>query len=161
SQDAHRAALDYVLAESRKVAGPGAAGIDRGGHARPAAEILRVDAERGAAPVHVGMQIDQSRGDDVAGYVADIGFGIGAQSRADARHLAVRERDVGHGVELLRRIDHAAAAQDEVVTRGRILQPRRASVAINLSACSAGSCPSPCAAGRAGYRSSADISMAR
>jgi hypothetical protein len=55
SEDAHRAALDHVLAEARKVAGPGAAGIDGGGHARPAAEIFRVDAERGPAPVDVGM----------------------------------------------------------------------------------------------------------
>jgi len=80
------------------------------------------------------MQIDQSRGDDVAGYVADVGFGVGAQSRPDARHLAVREGDVGHRVELLRGIDHAAAAQDEIVAHGRTLRPRRARVAINPSA---------------------------
>src|SRR5262249_28932957 len=64
SEDAHRAALNHVLAESRKVAGPGAAGIDGGGHARPAAEIFRVDAERGPAPVDVGMYIDETWGDD-------------------------------------------------------------------------------------------------
>jgi hypothetical protein len=67
----------------------------------------------------------------VAGYVADVGLGVGAQSRANARHLAIREGDVGHGVELLRGIDHAAAAQDEIVTHGRVLHPRRASADIN------------------------------
>ena len=134
SQDAHLAALDHMLAESGKVAGTGAAGIDGGGDARPAAEIFRVDAERGPAPIDVGVQIDQSRGDDAAGYVVDVGLGVGAQSRADARHLAVREGDVGHDVEFLGGIDDAATAQDEIVAHSRTLRTRRARVAINPSA---------------------------
>src|SRR6266446_7456112 len=92
SEDAHLAALDHMLAESREIAGSGAPGIDRGGHARAAAEIFGVDPERGPAPVNVGVQVDESRGDDKAGYIADIGCGIGTQRGADARHLALRTR---------------------------------------------------------------------
>src|SRR5919201_1716297 len=44
-EDAHFAALDHVLAKSGEIAGPGAAGIDRRGHARAAAEIFGVDAK--------------------------------------------------------------------------------------------------------------------
>ena len=124
-EDAHLAALDHVFAESRKVAGPGTTGIDRSGDARAAAKIFGVDAERGAAPVDVGVQVDEARGDDKAGYIADVGFGIGAQRGPDARHLAPGEGDVGHRVELLRRIDHAAAAQDEIIGHRRILRARR------------------------------------
>ncbi len=65
-KDAHLAALDHMLAEPRKVAGAGAAGIDCGRDAGAAAEILGVDAERGAAPVDMGVQIDQSRCDNAA-----------------------------------------------------------------------------------------------
>jgi hypothetical protein len=45
----------------------------------------------------------------------DFGSRIGLQVRPDPGDLARREGDVGHGIELLRGIDHASAAQDEVV----------------------------------------------
>src|SRR5262245_43695778 len=62
------------------------------------------------------MQVDQSRRDDRAGHVANVGAGIALQARCDPRHFAPRESDIGYGVELLRRVDHAAAAEDEVVS---------------------------------------------
>ena len=98
-QDAHRAALDHVLAEAGEVAGAGAAGIDGRGHARGAAELLRIDAERGAAPVDVGVQVDQARRDDAPRHVADVGGGAGLELRADARDLARREGHVRNGIE--------------------------------------------------------------
>ena len=125
-QDAHLRRLDHVLAETGEVTWPRAAGVDRCRHAGGAAELLRVDAERGAAPVDVGVQVDEARGDDKAGYIADVGFGVGAQRGPDARDLAAGESDVGHRVELLRRIDHAAAAQDEIIGHRRILRARAA-----------------------------------
>jgi hypothetical protein len=114
-EDAHCAALDHVLAESREIARARAAGIDRGRDARPAAEILGVDAERRTAPVDMRMQIDQPGSDKGAGRVANVGVGIGFQSRSNPSHLALRERDIGHGVKLLRRIDHAASSQEEII----------------------------------------------
>jgi hypothetical protein len=120
SEDADFAGFDHMLAEAGEVARPGAAGIDRGRDPGPAAEIFSVDAERGAAPVDVGVQVDQSRRNDGAGDVAHVGIGIALQSGADARHLALRERDVGHRVELLRRIDDPAAAQNEVIRHAGI-----------------------------------------
>ena len=74
-EDAHLARLDHVLAEAGEVAGPGAAGVDRGGDAGGAAELLRVDAERGAAPVDVGVQVDQAGRDDRSRHVAHVGAG--------------------------------------------------------------------------------------
>ena len=112
-EDAHRRRLDHVLAEAREVARPRAAGVDRGGDAGGAAEILRVDAERGAAPVHVRVQVDQAGRDDVALHVAH--FGRVAEIVADLRDLAAGERHVGDAVDVLRRVDDAPALQDEIV----------------------------------------------
>ena len=60
-EDAHLARLDHVLAEAREIARAGAAGVDRRGDAGGAAELLGVDAERGAAPIDMGVQVDQAR----------------------------------------------------------------------------------------------------
>ncbi len=64
-QNANLARLDDVLAEAREIARAGAAGVDRRGDAGGAAELLGIDAERGSAPINVGVQIDQTGGDDV------------------------------------------------------------------------------------------------
>ena len=85
-------ALDDVLAETGPIAGPGTAGVDRGGHARGAAELVGIDAERGAAPVDVGVQVDQAGRDDIAGDVAH--FRGALQILAEAGDLAVGEGDV-------------------------------------------------------------------
>src|SRR5262249_13095432 len=95
--------------------------VDRGGDAGHAAEVLRIDAERGAAPIDVGVQVDQPRRDDVLRDITDVGPGIAFQSWADALHLAAGKRPVGYRVELLRRVDDAAAAQNQVVAHSRSL----------------------------------------
>ena len=114
-EDAHLARLDHVLAEAGEVAGAGAAGVDRGGDAGGAAELLRVDAERGAAPVDMRVQVDEARRDDLARDVAHVGLGIALEIGRDLGDLAAREGHVHHPVDALRGVDHAAAAQDEVV----------------------------------------------
>jgi hypothetical protein len=134
SEDAHLAALDHMLAKSREVAGAGASGIDGGRDARAAAEILSVDAERGPAPIDIGVQIDQPGGDNAAGDIADVGLRLRAQPRSDAGDLAIGEGDVHYGIELLRGIDHTAAAQDEIEAHRQILRARRPREDINLSA---------------------------
>src|SRR5713101_6485802 len=57
SQNADLARLDHVLAKTCEIARAGAAGVDRRGNAGGAAELLGVNAKRGAAPVNVGVQI--------------------------------------------------------------------------------------------------------
>ena len=113
-EDADLARLDHVLAEAREIARAGAAGVDRGGDAGGAAELLGVDAERGAAPIDVGVQIDQARRDDVARHVAHVGSRIGLELVSDRGHLAAGKGDIRHGVELLGGVDHPAAAQDQI-----------------------------------------------
>src|SRR5712675_1427884 len=111
-ENADLAQLDHVLAEAREVTRAGAAGIDRRGDAGGSAELLGVDAERGAAPIDVGVQIDQARGDDVARYVAHLGRRIGPELVSDHNYLAAGKGYIGYGVQLLRGVDHPAAAQD-------------------------------------------------
>jgi hypothetical protein len=91
-----------------------------------AAEVLGVDAERGAAPVDVGVEIDQPRRHDRAGEVADLSAGVGGEIGRDPGDLAAGERDVGHGIELLRGIDDTRPSQDEVIGhRDSLLACRR------------------------------------
>jgi hypothetical protein len=104
-EDSHGAAVDDVLAEAREVARPGASGVDARGHTAVATVILRIDAERGAAPVDVRVQVDQARRHDQARHVDHFGACIGGKAGADRGNLAASEADVGHGVEVLRRID--------------------------------------------------------
>ena len=82
----------------------------------------------------MGVQIDQPRGNDAGGDVADLGLGICLQPRSDAGDFAVREGDVRYCIEFLRGIDHPAAAQDQVVAHRQILRVRRPREDINPSA---------------------------
>lgn len=66
SENADLARLDHMLAKACEIARSGAAGIHRRGDAGAAAEFLGIDAERGAAPIDMGVQIDQPRRHDVA-----------------------------------------------------------------------------------------------
>jgi hypothetical protein len=111
-QDAHRRRLDHMLAKAVEIAGARTAGIDEGGDAAAARQQFGLDAERGAAPIDMGVQVDQAGRHDLAGDVARV---LGRQALADRRHLAARESHVGHSVDILRRIDHPAALQYEIV----------------------------------------------
>jgi hypothetical protein len=114
-EDAHLGGLDDVLAKAHPVAGAGRAGIDGRRDAAPPAELLRIDAERGAAPINVGVQVDEPRRHDEPGHVADVRAARSVETRPDPGDIAGLERDVGDGVELLRRVQHPAALQNEIV----------------------------------------------
>ena len=88
------------------VARTGAAGVDQR-RAAAAREYQRIDAQRSAAPVDVGVKIDQTGRDDATLDVADIGA---LQPLADFSHFAVAETDVARRVDALRRVDHASAS---------------------------------------------------
>ena len=53
-----------MLAEAGEIARPGAAGIDAGRDRARAGEIVGVDAERGAAPIDMGVEVDEAGRDD-------------------------------------------------------------------------------------------------
>src|SRR6202043_1083507 len=108
------ARLDHVLAEAREITRAGAAGVDRRGDAGGAAELLGVDADRGTAPINVGVQIDKARGDDVTRHVTHVGSRIDLELVSDHDHLAGGEGDIRHGVELLGGVNHPTAAQDQI-----------------------------------------------
>ena len=68
-----------------------------------------VDPERGAAPIDMGVQVDQAGHDDLAGDIDDLRRRRRGSIAADRGDLAVRESDVGDLVAPVRRIDDAAA----------------------------------------------------
>jgi len=120
-ENADLARLDHVLAKPCEIARAGAAGVDRRGDAGSAAEFFGIDTERGAAPIDVGVQIDQAGSDDVTRYVAHVGTRIGLEPVSDHGHLAGGKGDIRHGIELLGRVDHPAAAQDQIESHGNLL----------------------------------------
>ncbi len=81
-----------------------------------------VDAERGAAPIDVGVQIDKARGDDVTRHVAQVGSRIDPELVSDHDHLAGGEGDIRHGVKLLGGINHPTAAQDQIERHRNLLR---------------------------------------
>ncbi len=113
-ENADLAGLDHVLAEAGEIPRAGTAGVDRRGDAGGAAKFLGIDAERGAAPIDVGVQIDQPRCDDEPRDVAHVRPRIGREIGPELDHLAAGEGDIGHRIELLGGIDHATAAQHQI-----------------------------------------------
>src|SRR5262249_13908293 len=76
---------------------------------------FRINTERCAAPIDMGVKVDKSWCDDVTGHVPHCRAGIGLQSRPDPRHLASRKAYIDHLVELLRGVDDASLAENEVI----------------------------------------------
>ena len=101
------------LRKPGKLPAPGAARVDEGGDAAGPRHDVGIDAERGAAPVDVGVEVDEAGRDDEAGDVADFGSGVGRQALAEGGDLASGKGNVHHAVEALRRVEHAAAAEDQ------------------------------------------------
>ena len=116
-EDLGLAALDDVLAEALEVAGPGRADVEPGRRPGAARQLVGVDAQRGAAPIDVGMEVDHARHDDSATDLAlDLGrarLRVGAQGR----DLAVLEGDVQHLVGARARIDDPPATQNNIEHR--------------------------------------------
>src|SRR5262245_2835633 len=104
-----------MLAETRKVTGASASGVNRRGDPRFTAELFRVDTERRAAPIDMGVKVDKPWRDDVTGHIPYSGAGIELQSRRDPRHLAGRKAYIDHLVELLRGVDDTSSAENKVI----------------------------------------------
>ena len=56
-------------------------------------------------------------------YIANVGVGAAFEVVADRGDLAAGEGDVRHAVSLLRRIDDAPAAQDQIISHSRRSPP--------------------------------------
>jgi hypothetical protein len=102
-----------VAAEAGEVAGAGAAGIDQSGGAAASRDGGGVDPDRGAAPIDMGVQVDQPGRDEQTADIAGVGRGF-VDALADGDDLPAGESDVAAGVDSLRGIDEVAAAQDEI-----------------------------------------------
>ena len=113
-----------MLAEAGEIAGPRAAGVDAGRNRAAAREILGVNAERRASPINVRVQIDEARRDDEARHVADFGA-FGFEALAYFRHLSAGEGDVGDAVDILRGVDDATVAEDEIESHGSFFKVSR------------------------------------
>ena len=114
-ENTDRTRIDDMRAESSEIAGAGGARVDRRGDGVLAREDQRIDADRRSAPIDMRMQIDEARRHDPANDIADI-HASGRVDRRTARgNLSAGKGDIADRVELLRRVDHPSAAQDQVV----------------------------------------------
>ena len=107
-----------MLTEAGEIAGPRAAGVDAGRDRAAAGEVLRVNAERRASPINVRVQIDEAWRDDEARYVALLGA-IDFEALVNGCDLPAGEGDIRHAVEILRRVDNATVAKDEIQSHVR------------------------------------------
>lgn len=113
-QDAHLRTLHDVAAEAKEIAGACAARIDEGGGAALGGKPVGIDAERGAAPIDVAVQVDQAWRDDAPRCIDDL---IGAVRRdvgGERRDTAIGDGDIAWRVEPGCRIDQPSALQQEV-----------------------------------------------
>ena len=112
-QDADGRRLDHVAAKSGKVAGTGASGIDQGGGAAAPGDGGSIDADRGTAPIDVGMKVDQPGRNEKTADVAGVARRV-IDALADRDDFPFGKSNVASGVDPLRRIDEVTAAQNEI-----------------------------------------------
>ncbi len=115
SENARLARFDDMLEKSEEVAWAGASGVDQGRDAALAGSVRRIDPKRGAAPIDVGMKIDEARRDQSSADVADVSPFCRLDIFPDCRDAARSKGNVGCPVEVLRRIDNMAAFENEVM----------------------------------------------
>ena len=87
--DARPRRLDHMLGEAREIAGAGRTRIDRGGDAALLRIEIGIDAERGAAPINMGVEIDEAWRHDEARHILDLGRRVALEVRAEGRDLAL------------------------------------------------------------------------
>ena len=112
TRDVHQQAADLRRAARDcgavvDVIGAARAGIDPAGDA-----VLQRQRRAVFRACRVAVYIDQTRRDDFAACVDH--FGAAGDRRFDRNDLAAGNRDIAHGVEADRRIDHATALYDKI-----------------------------------------------
>ena len=111
--DAQRRRLDHMAAKTVKIAGPGAAGIDESRRSAPPRDFGRIDTERGPAPIDMRMEIDQPGYQEESADIDDFGTVI-REIVPDPGHFSIAKSNVGRLVAAARRIDDAAASEDQI-----------------------------------------------
>ena len=106
-----------MLAEAGKIAGPRRTRIDGRGHRTLAAEILRIDAKRGAAPIDMRVHVDEAGGDDKARNIARLDACRNRNGFRNGRHLARVKGHIHFRVNALPRIDNMPALQHQIIRR--------------------------------------------
>src|SRR5262249_25810812 len=107
-----------VAREGGKRRRPRAARVDDGRHPGVDAAQIGMDAVAGDALEHVGVQVDQARGDDLARHLDDAA-GLGRRDIArDARNGPALHGDVLNTVEAARRIENSSTSEHEIVHAG-------------------------------------------
>src|SRR5262249_49799294 len=107
--------VDHVALEGGEGGSTGAAGVDGGGDAAAQAVGVGLDAQRGAAPEDVRVQVDPAGRDDQAAGVDDVTVdALAHEVGADFGNTSAADADVGKTIEVLARVDDPTAAYDHV-----------------------------------------------
>ena len=85
-------------------------------------EAVGVDAERGAAPIDMAVQVDEAGRDDAARGIDDLRGAIGRDVGVDRGDAAIGDGDIALRIEAGGRIDEAAALYQEIKLHWRSLQ---------------------------------------
>ena len=92
----------------------GAAGIDEGGGAAARRQRVGVDAQGRAAPIDMGVQVDQARDHEPAAGVEDLPGAFDRQPGLQGGDAAVAEPDIELPVDPGTGIDHPTVADYEI-----------------------------------------------
>ena len=114
-EDASIDGINHQAPESGEGVRARRTGVQYGGGAFRDAVGIGWDGERRNAVINVDVNVDQSRGNDLAARVHDdarIGLRNGG---SDRRHFVPRNRNVAHRGERLRGIDHLSALDQQIV----------------------------------------------
>jgi hypothetical protein len=105
--------LDDMPAETVEGAGAGTAGVDKGGGSAAPRHFNGIDPERSAAPIDVGVEVDQPGHDEEPAHIHNLGPDA-LQFAPDLGHLSVCKGYVGYSIAAARRIDNAPILKDQV-----------------------------------------------
>ena len=114
--DAQRRRLDDMTTKAVEIAGPGAAGVDEGRRSTAPRHFGGIDAERGAAPIDMGVEIDQPGHDEEPAGIDNLTAG---EIMPDRGNFPLVEGDIGRFVTPARRIDDATAFEHQIRHFGR------------------------------------------
>jgi len=107
--------VGHVAPEAVEGVVPEAAGVDPGGDAGAGRHAVGLDAEFRAAPVAVGMQVDQARRDVEAAGVDDVAGALGGNVGFDSRDLEVEDGEVGPSAEPAAGVAQLPVLDEDVV----------------------------------------------
>ena len=109
--------LDNVLLEAREVDPARAAGVHDRGHPGGQTERVGFDAPGGDAGVHVGVDVHPAGGENLAGQIEALAGRLD-DPLGHGHDRPLVDGHVPHPVQVLRRVHHGGARQDQIVWHG-------------------------------------------